>query len=410
MHTPIASFVTTLTNEVCIMQVLVPNRSFIGKIFGSALLALALSLGANAMEGHGVQGGQGNWQDSSEQGFQHQAGQTSQYAQQTASPSVQAGQQQSDAAPAQQVAAKQTKHVKGKKSKCSSAELPKCSKGKQTKVTETPCQTSQTPEGQFEQFVKGHAQAGAQSDCGQVEQKDRKCQHTFRKYANCPCVDHSAQFTHVKRAQINDVFQNGARVANVMVVHKHIHGKRLKGHTLRWNDTQVNNVIFHDIRSKHVDIHAGQWHNFVVDGKVRDWEFMGAQLKNGCFKGKLRNLRFDNGFLDNVRFTGAQISRGGLAEGWEKTRFNGATLHNVSFEDADIRAVSFKGATFTGQTSFKNADIHFGTNFTGAKIQLPSGQVVLINSEMARQLDANFHNGTAMTFTGNDLVNAMNAM
>jgi len=158
--------------------------------------------------------------------------------------------------------------------------------------------------------------------------------------------------------------------------------------TKNWNKTSFDNFSMEAIKSHSVDAHKAYWKNFYISGTISDWEFQEATLENGWFNAQMKNCNFKGAYLKNVGFYGAKLTEThNLLKFGKSINFDGAVLENVTFKGSALKRASFKGTVFHSNIKFENANVHFVTQFAGAKFVDGSGKEYLITKNRAEKLD-----------------------
>ncbi len=346
------------------------------KVLGTGLVALALSLGANAMD---------KGQQAKKETYQQQASKSSQWSD--------VGQGKPKVAlPADQFPASQ------KGSACSDQTLPSqqsCSDQFPGSQKGSACSDQTLPSQQScsDQFP-GSQKA---SDCSdQTFSNQQDCASEQGQFGSDQC-DSSQSF-------IEEAQWCGARFDGVQCSD--------------WNSDNslrklIKNDKFQNIRAEHQRMrsnHALRWEK--VKGRhfendcLSDFglkKFRNTTIRNVRFDGHMSKVIFGKdtkindttfqGTLNGVTFAGAEIT---------KTSFAGVTFgrgghaHTVSssFQGAVLNDVSFRNAIFSEDISFAGAQFHGRVDFEGAQIQTRCNGVatmVTISRAMANRLHSDLH-------------------
>lgn len=301
------------------------------KVLASSLIALALSLGAQA--GKGLK---------SEQKSCGQA-QQSQQAQQ-----------------AEQNLCDQSKQV-----------VNACDQSQQAKqVVVNACDQSQ----QAQQVSQCADQSQVAAQCSQMSQQAAPCAQSAQ--SQCGTILVADACTH--DWQPSSHF--GASFSHYRVHNHTWNGKRISGKFKHQISLTLTHNHFHDTKFKRLTFEKMTWDNNHWNGHMHKVAFVDSRISNCNMMGTLNGVSFSRTHISNTSFRGAHF---GLASGHVhsvNTKFDGAILENVNFAGAYIgQGVSFRGA-----------QLGPNVNFVGAYIEVAPRQFQIVTVEMANHIHGGF--------------------
>ena len=324
------------------------------KVLGTGLVALALSLGANAMD---------KGQQAKKETYQQQASKSSQWSD--------VGQGKPKVAlPADQFPASQ------KGSACSDQTLPSqqsCSDQFPGSQKASDC-SDQTFSNQ-QDCASEQGQFGS-DQCDSSQSFIEEAQWCGARFDGVQCSDWNSD-NSLRKLIKNDKFQN------IRAEHQRMRSN----HALRWEK----------VKGRHFE------NDCLSDFGLKKFRFKNTTIRNVRFDGHMSKVIFGKdtkindttfqGTLNGVTFAGAEITKTSFAG---VTFGRGSHAHTVSssFQGAVLTDVSFRNAIFSEDISFAGAQFHGRVDFEGAQIQTRCNGVatmVTISRAMANRLHSDLH-------------------
>lgn len=372
---------------------------FYKRVLGTGLVAMALSLGAQAMQ----KGGFSKGYDQEEQSEESSESEEEDYG--VALPSKGASQEsksvQGSAPVAQESKSVQVSApVAQQSSICQEQVVESC----QQVVTacEQSADQSCQQEQQFDscqQIISACQQDAAVSQkgkavCNDNSQSSQACQDQVNLNKSCSNAPH-------RGALVSD--HCGLECSADMNVWKlikhnkfsdlHAHGHRINStHNFKWKEVKKkswNHLYLSDFNMHKVEFKKTTLHDVYLKGRFDKVHFgKDTQIDQSTFSGDFLGVTFAGATITNTRFENARFAHGGHMH-----------LINSSFAGARFENVSFENVTFNQNVSFEGAKFGNNVSFAGVKIETNCGGFVMMTDEISARFIKDIHGGAAAGMT-----------